>query len=141
MENEIYTSTEKEKLDVHKIQEYICNISYWGRGRTIEEVKTTIKNSICFGMYDSNGEQLAFARVVTDYLFFGYIMDVIVFKEHQGKGYGKALVEFIMKHKVVSKLKTIALKTKDAQSFYQKFAFKAIGDSELWMANDKLILL
>jgi len=68
-------------------------------------------------------------------------MDVIVFEEHQGKGYGKMLAEFIMNHSIVSKLKTIALKTKDAQSFYEKFEFKPIGNSDLWMANDKLILL
>lgn len=142
MENGIYISTEKEQLNIQKIQQYICNVSYWGRGRTIDEVKTTIENSLCFGMYSSNDdEQLAFARVVTDHLFFGYIMDVIVFEEYQKKGYGKILVEYIMGHEVVSKLKTIALKTKDAQRFYQEFDFKSIGDSKLWMANDKLKLL
>ncbi|EAR01231.1 GNAT family N-acetyltransferase [Maribacter sp. HTCC2170] len=141
MNRKVYISTEKEKLDTNKIQAYISNISYWGRGRTLEEVETTIKNSICFGMYDSLDEQIAFARVVTDQLFFGYIMDVIVFEEYQGQGCGKDLVEHIMNHEVVSRLKTIALKTKDAQEFYRKFDFKSIGDSELWMANDKLILL
>lgn len=141
MNQNMYISTKKEKLDVSKIHGYISNVSYWGRGRTLEEVEMTIENSLCFGLYNAKGEQMAFGRVVTDHLFFGYIMDVIVFEEHQGHGHGKALLEFIMNHEVVSKLKTIALKTKDAQEFYQKFDFKPIGDSELWMANDKLKLL
>ena len=141
MKQNIYISTKKEKLDVKKIQAYISNVSYWGRGRTIEEVKTTIENSLCFGMYNSKDDQIAFARVVTDHLFFGYIMDVIVFEGHQSQGHGKHFMDYIMNHKVVSKLKTIALKTKDAQEFYLRFDFKSIGDSELWMANDKLILL
>jgi len=54
MNSEAYISTNKKKLDVQKIQTYISAVSYWGRGRTIEEVKTTIENSLCFGMYDSN---------------------------------------------------------------------------------------
>jgi len=141
VKHNVYISTEKDRLNVKKIQTYISNVSYWGRGRTFEEVQTTIKNSLCFGMYNSKDEQIAFARVVTDHLFFGYIMDVIVFEGHQGQGYGKHLIQHIMNHEVVSKLKTIALKTKDAQEFYNKFDFKSIGESELWMANDKLKLL
>ncbi len=133
-------STDKTLLDVDLIHRYVSTISYWGRGRAIEEVLETIENSFCFGMYNEANEQMGFARLVTDYVTFGYLMDVIVFDEYQGKGYGKKLIEFIMDHDTIKKLKTIALKTKDAHELYEKFDFKKIGNSDLWMANDKVNL-
>jgi len=136
----IFISTDKTLLDVDLIHRYVSTISYWGRGRTKEEVLGTIENSFCFGMYNEGNEQIGFARLVTDYVTFGYLMDVIVFEEYQGKGYGKDLIEFILGHDAVKKLKTIALKTKNAHGLYKKFDFIKIGDSDLWMANDKVKL-
>ena len=138
---EIHISTDKKLLDVSRIHEYINTVSYWGRGRTLNEVQKTIENSLCFGMYNESMEQLGFARVVTDQVAFGYIMDVIIFEPYQGIGFGTKLVDYVMDHEVVKKLKTIALKTKDAHNLYKKHEFKSIGDSSLWMANDKLKLL
>ena len=68
----IRISTDKDKLDISFIHKFLTN-TYWAKGRTMEEVKTTIENSYCFGIY-SNGKQIGFARVVTDYVVFAYIM-------------------------------------------------------------------
>ena len=141
MKSSSYISTEKELLNVQKIYDYINKVSYWGRGRSLEEVKKTIEHSFCFGIYKRNNEQIGFARVVTDHVAFGYIMDFIVFDEYQRQGFGKKLIKVIMDHEVVMKLKTVALKTKDAHGLYEKFDFKSIGDSDLWMTNDRLKLL
>ena len=137
---EYFISTDKTKLDIEKIHNYISKESYWAMERTMEQTQSTIKNCLCFGMYSKSNEQLAFVRFVTDHVFFGYIMDFIVFPEHQGQGFGKKFMEFIMKYEVVKNLNTIGLKTKDAQGFYKQFGFEKIGDSELWMANDRQIL-
>lgn len=136
----IYISTDKDKLDIAKIHQYISVESYWGKGRTIEEVKTTIENSFCFGMYDRNDNQIGFTRLVTDYALFAYLMDVIIFPEYQGKGYGKKLVAHIMSHELLNKVKTVALKTKDAHELYAKHGFKVVGNSSLWMSIDKIRL-
>ncbi len=138
---EIHISTDRKLLDLSRIHEYISIVSYWGRGRTLNEVQKTIENSLCFGMYNESLEQLGFARVVTDQVVFGYIMDVIIFEPYQGIGFGTKLVDYVMNHEVVKKLKIIALKTKDAHNLYEKHEFKSIGDSSLWMANDRIKLL
>lgn len=137
----VFISTDKSLLDIERIHQYISNESYWGRGRTLNEVEVTIQNSLCFGMYNDLNDQVGFARVVTDHVAFGYFMDVIVFDSYRGKGYGTKLMEYIMNHETVQNLKTIALKTKDAHELYEKFNFKSIGDSRLWMTNDKLKLI
>ena len=91
-------------------------------------------------MYDQNDNQIGFTRLVTDYVLFAYLMDVIIFPEYQGSGYGKKLVAHIMSHEIIKKVKTVALKTKDAHELYAKHGFKVVGDSPMWMSIDKLIL-
>jgi len=135
-----YITTDKNRLDIDKIHHYISTESYWGNGRTKEEVQTTIAHSFCFGIFNLDNQQLGFARLVTDYVLFAYVMDVLIFPEYQGKGYGKELVTYIMSHELIHKVKTVALKTKDAHELYEKYGFKAIGDSSIWMSIDKIKL-
>ena len=80
----IIVSTDKTKLDVLFIQNFLKDI-YWAAGRTIEEVKTTIDTSFCFGIY-LDEKQIGFARVITDYVVFAYMMDVFIDSNHRGKG-------------------------------------------------------
>ncbi|MEX0274120.1 MAG: GNAT family N-acetyltransferase [Flavobacteriaceae bacterium] len=136
MKNEFHISTDKDKLDIPKIHGTIKD-SYWGGYRDMEMTRTTIENSMCFGIYATDGEQVGFARVLTDKVAFAYIMDVLVFDPYKGKGLGKMLMEYIMGHPVIENVLTIALKTKDAHLFYGPFGFKKIGDSSLWMAKDR----
>lgn len=134
-----FISTDKGLLNVDAIQQFIVN-SYWVNGRTVEEVKQTIEHSYCFGIYTLQNEQIGFARVVTDYMYFGYFMDVIIFERFQEQGFGKILVEAMLEDETIKKLKTLALKTKDAHSLYERFGFNKIGDSKLWMSIDRQIL-
>jgi hypothetical protein len=77
----ISVSTDKTKLDVPFIQNFLKDI-YWAAGRTIEEVQTTIDASVCFGIY-LDDKQIGFARVITDYAVFAYLMDVFITEEHR----------------------------------------------------------
>jgi len=103
----------------------------------MEQTMMTIKNSFCFGLFTKNDKQIGFGRIVTDYVFFGYFMDVIIDPKYQGKGLGKTLVEVMMNDEIVKGLQTIALKTKDAHGLYEKYGFKKVGDSPLWMSIDR----
>ena len=129
-------STEKEKLDITAIHSYISGESYWGKDRSLEEVQQSIENSLCFGMYDDENTQIGFARVVTDYVVFAYLMDVIIFKPYRGQGHGKRLIQYILAHQSIDKIQTFALKTRDAHQLYEQFGFKKLGNSPLWMARD-----
>jgi N-acetylglutamate synthase-like GNAT family acetyltransferase len=140
MSNDYHISTDKSLLDKDFINGFIKN-SYWGKERTLEQTIKTIENSFCFGMYTKNGQQIGFGRIVTDYVFFGNVMDVFLDSDYQGKGLGNTLIEYMLSHSVVKDLQTIILKTKDAHSFYEKYGFNKIGDSNLYMSRDKQKLL
>lgn len=58
-------STDKSLLSVKNISGFLDK-SYWASGRPVEQIKLTIENSICFGVY-YGAEQVGFARVVTDF--------------------------------------------------------------------------
>ena len=90
-------STDKSKLQIDIIHDFLCNRSYWAKGRTLAQVKRSIDHSECFGVYKDKN-QVGFARVVSDFTIYAYILDVFVLEEERGNGLGKFLMECIMKH-------------------------------------------
>ena len=129
-------STDKNKLDVPFIQHFLKDI-YWAAGRTLEEVQTTIDNSFCFGIY-LDGMQIGFARVVTDYVVFAYLMDVFIAKEHRGKGYSSILIDAMMNEPQLQQIKIWRLATTDAHFLYEKFGFTPLAHPEKLM--EKVII-
>jgi GNAT superfamily N-acetyltransferase len=127
----ISVSTDKMKLNIPFIQDFLKDI-YWAAGRTIEEVQITIDSSVCFGIY-LNDVQIGFARVITDYVVFAYLMDVFIAEEHRGKGYSSILIDAMMKEPVLKKVKIWRLATSDAHYLYEKFGFKALAHPEKMM--------
>jgi GNAT superfamily N-acetyltransferase len=120
-------SPEKSKLDIDKIHDFLCNRSYWAKGRSLENVKESIENSMCFGIYDRSEKILGFARVVTDQVAFAYIMDFFILEGHRGKGLGKMLLKQIVEHPELQ-VKLWLLGTVDAHGFYKKFGFSELKD-------------
>lgn len=97
----------------------------------MEQVKTTIEQSICFGVYIEN-VQVAFDRVVTDTVSFAYLLDVIVFPKYRKYGYSKLLMQSIMEHTLLQTVSWL-LRTDDAQKLYEKFGFTTIEAPESFM--------
>ena len=127
----ITVSTDKSKLNVPFIQHFLKDI-YWAAGRTIEEVQKTIDSSVCFGIY-LDEVQIGFARVITDYVVFAYMMDVFISEEHRGKGYSSILVSAMMTEPQLQEVKIWRLSTKDAHFLYEKFGFKSLAHPEKMM--------
>jgi GNAT superfamily N-acetyltransferase len=127
----ITVSTDKSKLDIPFIQNFLKDI-YWAAGRTIEEVQITIDASFCFGIY-LDEKQIGFARVVTDYVVFAYLMDVFIDEKHRGKGYSSLLIYAMMKEPQLQQVKIWRLATSDAHFLYEKFGFTPLAHPEKMM--------
>ena len=95
-------------------------------------LKKSIDNSICFGIYDSKGNTLGFARVVTDTVVYAYIMDLFIFEEFQGKGLGEKLIKHILEQPDLQ-VRLWFLATNNAHGLYEKFGFSRISDPERYM--------
>ena len=133
MDKDYILSTDKSKLDVDLIHYYLSNHAYWAKGRTMEAVRKSIENSFCVGIYERDGKQVAFARILTDYVVFAYIMDVFVLSEHRWKGLGKRLIEFIVNYEDFKSLKRFVLGTRDAHDLYRQFGFNTLEKPDNWM--------
>jgi GNAT superfamily N-acetyltransferase len=113
-------STDKARLDLGLIHDYLSHRSYWAQGRPFEIVKRSVEHSLCFGVYHGR-EQAAFARVVTDYATFAWLCDVFVLEAHRGHGLGKWLVECVVAHPDLQTVKQVLLATRDAHEFYRHY--------------------
>lgn len=127
----VTVSNDKNKLNVLFIQQFLKD-TYWAKGRTMTEVQITIDNSFCFGIY-LNEKQIGFARVITDYVVFAYVMDVFIVEEHRGKGYSSILINSMITEPKLKEVKIWRLATLDAHFLYQKFGFKALENPEKMM--------
>jgi GNAT superfamily N-acetyltransferase len=125
-------STDKSSLDIEVISNFLINDSYWAQGRSIETIKKSIDNSLCFGVY-ANDKQIGFARVVTDYSVFAWIMDVFILDDYRKKGLGKRLMDSIVGHEKLQNLQRWGLATDDAHGLYEKYGFRAMKRPEIFM--------
>ncbi|MFC0876983.1 GNAT family N-acetyltransferase [Saccharicrinis sp. FJH2] len=128
----IQVSTDKARLNINRIHQYLSTESYWAKNRDIDIVKRSVENSLCFGLY-SDDQQIGFARVVTDYAVFAWIMDVFILKAFQGRGYGKMLMHAIMTHEKLQNLQRWGLGTDDAHGLYQQFGFTSLSKPQNMM--------
>jgi hypothetical protein len=60
---EFLISTGRERLHLDVVHGFLTNC-YWAQGIPREVVARSIEHSLCFGIYDGNGAQVGFARVV-----------------------------------------------------------------------------
>ena len=126
----IYFSTDSQLLDLQFIHQYISQQSYWAKDIPLVTLRKSIENSCAIGGYTKDHQQIAFARIITDYATFGYLADVFVAPEMQGKGVGKALMDFIMQQDFVPGLRRMMLATADAHGLYKQFGFNALAKPE-----------
>lgn len=130
-------STDKAKLDVALIHDYLSNRSYWAQGRSLEAVRTSIEHSLCFGIYQAQA-QVAFCRLVSDYATFAWLCDVFVLETARGHGLGKWLIESVMAHPHVQAVRRVLLATRDAHELYRQYGgFENLPHPERWMIRLK----
>jgi GNAT superfamily N-acetyltransferase len=129
----IEISTDVTRLDVAMIHAYLSGSSYWAPGRSRADVERSIAHSLCFGAFTPM-RQIAFGRVVTDFTVFGYLADVFVVPEWQGRGVGKRLIRTMIDHPRLSGVRLL-LRTRDAQSFYASLGFVSPPNFQELMAH------
>ena len=124
-------SKNKEEMNVEYIHAYLTK-SYWNEGISIEKVQKCIDNSINFGIF-LDEKQIGYARVLTDFVRFAYLMDVFIKEEHRGKGYSSILIENMMNEPKLKNIKIWRLATSDAHFLYRKFGFHELANPEKLM--------
>lgn len=123
-------TTHVSKLDLNLIHKFLSEESYWAKGITKDIVQKSISNSLCFGLFYNEeqnipyGSQVGFARLITDRATFAYLADVFIIKEYRGKGLSKWLMQIIQSHPELQNLRRWLLTTKDAHGLYKQLGWE-----------------
>jgi GNAT superfamily N-acetyltransferase len=130
--DEYCISTDKTKLDIDSIHEFLSTKAYWCLNIPKDKVQIAIQNSLCFGVYQ-NEKQIGFARIISDFSTIAYLGDVYILEEYRGKGLSKWLMGSIMSHPNLQGLRRWILLTGDAHGLYRQFGWTDIADPARWM--------
>jgi GNAT superfamily N-acetyltransferase len=123
-------STDRDRLDIELIHRFLSEESYWAPGVRRDVVERSIAHSLCFGLH-LGGDQVGFARVVTDRAAFAYLADVFVVEAQRGRGLGKWLIETVLSHPDLQNLRRFFLGTADAHSLYERYGFVPVDASRM----------
>jgi GNAT superfamily N-acetyltransferase len=129
-------SSDPARLQVPVIHGFLTRC-YWAEGIPEETVRRSIAHSLCFGVY-AEGQQVGFARVITDHATFAYLADVFVLPGHRGRGLAEQLLRLILAEPELQGLRRFLLGTRDAHGLYARLGFTAIAKPEIWMEISQL---
>ncbi len=119
--------TGADNLNIEDV-ERLLKKTYWANNRSTEQIKKSMDNSSCYGIFLEDEKKLAgFARVISDYATTYYLCDVIIDAEYQHRGLGTALVSYIEQLPELSGLRGILI-TRDAHDLYRKFGYEVLDD-------------
>ncbi|MCW6006587.1 GNAT family N-acetyltransferase [Micromonospora sp. CPCC 205371] len=131
-------STDPARLDVDRVHRWLSSDAYWAIGRPRDVVERAIAGSLVFGVYRAgDGEQVAFARTVTDEATFAWLCDVYVDRSARGHGVGTWMVSCVRDHLEAAGVRRILLATLDAHGMYGKLGFTPLAVPDRWMEFDR----
>jgi len=129
-------STDREKMQLREIIGFMRR-SYWAADRPEALIEKTLDTSLCFALFEDD-KQIGFARVITDYAVFAYLLDVFITEDKRSLGLGKWLMEVIINYPRLKDVESWMLATKDAHSLYAKYGFKSLENPGLYMKLKRL---
>ncbi len=125
-------SADFDDLDLALIHGFLSGESYWAAGIPFDTLDRALRNSICVSGH-LDGQQVAFARAVTDQATFAYLADVFVLPHYRGRGYGRAIVEALMADQRLQGLRRWHLVTRDMQPLYARLGFEPLAQPDRHM--------
>jgi GNAT superfamily N-acetyltransferase len=112
------------RIQPEVVWRYLPTDAYWGRWRSRVQIDAQLASAWrVVGAYRADtGEQVGFARAVSDGVAFAYLADVFVLPDHRGHALGKRLVQFMIDEGDGRDYRWL-LFTADAHGLYEQFGF------------------
>ena len=117
-------SNDGMRIDADAVHAYLSR-SYWSPGVSRETVSKAIAHSLCVGAFH-RGEQVGFARAVTDQATFAWIADVYVLEPHRGRGLARWMMRELLSQPGMRGLRRTMLATLDAHGLYARYGFAPV---------------
>lgn len=120
--NPVTISFDPAQVDRDRVYGWLSNEAYWSTGLPRDVFERAVENSLVASAI-AGGEQVAFARVITDRATYAWLCDVFVAAHARGRGVGRRLIGAIIEHPELQGLRRWALRTRDAHELYRRFGF------------------
>ena len=130
--NDFTITTDKSKMDVVAIHDFLSKYSGWSDNIPFERVKTSIDNSLNFGLFHKQ-KQIGFARVISDFSTIAYLGDIYVLDDYRGQGLSKKMMDAVINHPNLQGLRRWILLTSTADWLYERYGFKKVPNPEVYM--------
>ena len=129
-------TTDKDRVDVGTVHRWLSEDAYWALGRPREVVEATIRACDVWSLIAPGGEQVGFARAVTDGHTFGWVCDVYVDPAHRGRGLATWLAEAVVEDLRGQGLDRLVLATSSAHHVYERVGFVVPQRADKYMELD-----
>jgi GNAT superfamily N-acetyltransferase len=129
-------SDDRSLLNRARIRDWLA-AAYWSHDRTAEQVERSLDNSLVYGVYSADGDQIALTRATTDLATFAWLGDVYVDEGWRGKGIGRWLVGSVVDHLRDEGVNRFVLATRDAHGVYAALGFTPLRVPSRFMEIDE----
>ena len=116
---------------LYKLKILLDKNTSWAKNRKIKDLKNCLANSDVIVSLWSNNTILGFGRALTDGTYRSVLWDIVIDHNHQGKGYGKLIVNSLLESKKIKQSEKIYLMTTNQIDFYDQFGFKKVLSQNL----------
>lgn len=117
------------RVDRDRVYGWLSREAYWSIGIGRDVFERAVEHSLVASAF-AGGEQVAFARVVTDHATYAWLCDVFVAASARGQGVGTRLIAAIVGHPDLQGLRRWALRTRDAHELYRRFGFAELAEPQ-----------
>ena len=98
----------------------------WAQNRKLKDLKKCLANSDVVVSLWSNNKILGFGRALSDGIYRSVLWDIVIDHNHQGKGYGKLIVNSLLESKSIKHSEKVYLMTSNQKDFYAQIGFKEV---------------
>ena len=116
---------------LYKLKILLDKNTNWAKNRKIKDLKYCLANSDAIVSLWSNNKLLGFGRALSDGTYRSVLWDIVIDQNHQGKGYGKLIVNSLLESKKIQQSEKIYLMTSNQTEFYCQIGFKEVLSQNL----------
>ena len=121
----------KPNNGLKKLQKLLDHNAFWAKNRTINDLKKCIANSDVIVSLWVGNEIVGFGRALTEGIYRGVLWDIVIDRNHQGKGFGTLIVKNLLSSKKIKNTKKLYLMTTNQKLFYSQLDFKEVNSQNL----------